>query len=162
MLLFSYLNIDVQNADYNANWDYYEKMCESSSSLTFPVHAICSALAGRPLSFINYLNDCTHIDIKDIHNCAYQGVHSGCLAGAWMCIFRGVFGITANGYGLTLKPNKIPFWKGVKISFEYKGKRIKAEMSSEKLELISNSQEEVLIVYNGKEYCLKNKLSLVI
>lgn len=162
MLLFSYLNIDVPNADYNANWDYYEKMCESSSSLTFPVHAICSALAGRPLSFINYLNDCTHIDVRDIHKCAFQGVHSGCLAGAWLCVFRGVFGICANERGLTVKPNKIPFWKGVKISFEYKGKRIKAEMTGEKLEFVSDSQEEVLIVYNGKEYSLKNKLSLKI
>ncbi|MBQ8725894.1 MAG: glycoside hydrolase family 65 protein [Clostridia bacterium] len=160
MLLFSYLNIDVANADYNANWDYYEKMCESSSSLTFPVHAICSALAGRPLSFINYLNDCTHIDLKDIHKCAYQGVHSGCLAGAWLSVFRGVFGICANENGLTVKPNRIPFWNSVKLSFVYKGKRVKAEMTSDRLEFISDSQEEIIIAYNGKEYSLREKLSL--
>ena len=160
MLLFAYLDIDVKGADYNANWDYYEKMCESSSSLTFPVHAICSALAGRPLSFINYLNDCTHIDLRDIHKCAYQGVHSGCLAGAWLSVFKGVFGVKVEEDKLTVSPRPIPFWNGVKLSFVYKGKKIKAEMTHEKLEFVSDSQEEVTLVYNGKEYPLKNKLSL--
>lgn len=43
MNLFAYLNIDFdQVTNYKKNWKYYEAMCESSSSLTYPVHAICA------------------------------------------------------------------------------------------------------------------------
>lgn len=160
MLLFSYLDIEIPGANYYGNWDYYEKMCESSSSLTFPVHAICSALAGRMLSFIDYLNDSTHIDIKDIHHCAHQGVHSGCLAGAWMCIFRGVLGISVKEKYLSVSPNYVPFWESVKLSFVYKGKRIKVKMTEKQLIFTSETEDTVLLRYDNKEYVLKDRLSL--
>ncbi len=160
MLLFSYLDIDIPGANYNANWDYYEKMCESSSSLTFPVHAICSAKAGRMLSFLDYLNDSTHIDIKDIHHCAYQGVHSGCLAGVWLSIFKGVFGICANENGLTVSPNPVPFWNRVALSFVYKGTPIKATMTDKQLVFTAETDNEIPLFYNGKEYLLKKELRL--
>lgn len=160
MLLFSYLDMEIPGANYYGNWDYYEKMCESSSSLTFPVHAICSALAGRMLSFIDYLNDSTHIDIKDIHHCAYQGVHSGCLAGAWMAVFKGVFGIRINENSLTVTPNPVPFWNRVKLTFTYKGKRIKATMTDRQLIFTSETNEEVSLCYKGMEYSFKKELTL--
>ena len=152
MLLFSYLNLEIPGADYAANWDYYEKMCESSSSLTFPVHAVCSALADRPLSFLEYFSDSTKIDIKDLHKCAYQGVHSGCLAGAWLSLFRGVFGITADERELTVCPHPIPFWKKVKLRFFYHGKSIKAELDREQLFFQSEDAKEILVKYNGARY----------
>lgn len=160
MLLFSYLDIEIPGANYDGNWDYYEKMCESSSSLTFPVHAICSALAGRMLSFIDYLNDSTHIDIKDIHHCAYQGVHSGCLAGAWTAVFKGVFGIRVNENSLTVTPNPVPFWNCVKLTFTYKGKRIKVAMTDRQLIFTSETNEEVSLCYKGMEYSFKKELTL--
>lgn len=160
MLLFSYLNLNISGADYNANWDYYEKMCESSSSLTFPVHAICSALANRPLSFLEYFSDCTEIDIKDIHRCAYQGVHSGCLAGAWLSVFRGVFGITADERKLNVEPHPILFWEEIKLNFYYHGKAITAEMKGKHISLSSDDEKEVIVCYKEKNYVLKDRISL--
>lgn len=160
MLLFSYLNIDVPGADYFANWDYYEKMCESSSSLTFPVHAICSALADRPLSFLEYFCDSTEIDIKDIHRCAYQGVHSGCLAGAWMSVFRGIFGISANECELKVDPHPIPFWRELKLRFFYHGKEIEAEMKRGDIVFRSRDSRKVFVRYNGVRYEFENCLPL--
>jgi trehalose/maltose hydrolase-like predicted phosphorylase len=160
MVLFSYLDMEIPGADYAGNWDYYEKMCESSSSLTFPVHAICSALSGRMLSFVDYLNDSTHIDIKDIHHCAYQGVHSGCLAGAWMAVFKGVFGIRINENSLTVTPNPVPFWNRVTLTFTYKGKRIKAAMTDRQLIFSSETDEEVSLRYKGMDYSFKKELAL--
>ena len=162
MLLFSYLNLDIPGADYSANWDYYEKMCESSSSLTFPVHAICSALADRPLSFLEYFDDSTKIDVKDIHQCAYQGVHSGCLAGAWLSVFRGVFGITADENGLKIEPHPIPFWTQLTLRFFYRGKEIEAEMKRGEIFLRSRDEKEVFVLYKGVRYGLNSCLKLEI
>lgn len=160
MLLFSYLNIEVPGADYMSNWDYYEKMCESSSSLTFPVHAICSALAGKPLSYVDYLSETTNIDIWDIHKCAYQGVHSGCLAGAWYSVFRGVAGITVDEDKITIKPNPVPFWDKVAFSFVYHGKEINVKMTGSDMVLTSSGAEKVKVEYNGKSLNLKKRLVL--
>ena len=160
MLLFSYLDVTIDGADYSANWDYYEKMCESSSSLTFPVHAICSARAGRPLSFLNYLEDCAEIDIRDLHRCAHQGVHSGCLAGAWYAVFRGVFGITVNSEGIFVSPKPQPFWNKTSLNFVYKGIRISAELTKTEFVLRSKKKNDIPIYFDGKRFSLGGKLKL--
>ncbi len=54
ILLYTYLNVGLDRTHYRENWDYYEKMCETSSSLTLSVHAIASAQNGRMLSFYEY------------------------------------------------------------------------------------------------------------
>lgn len=160
MLLFSYLGFDICGAKFSENWDYYEQMCESSSSLTFPVHAICSAIADRPLSYLKYFSETTEIDIKDIHSCAYQGVHSGCLAGAWMSVFFGICGAKTTEKGITLNPHPIPFWEKVDFNFEYLGKRIYVTLSDNRIVLRSLQSGKVKVFCKGKEYDFGKKLAI--
>ena len=54
ILLYTYLNVGLDRTHYRENWDYYERMCETSSSLTLSVHAIASAQNRRMLSFYEY------------------------------------------------------------------------------------------------------------
>ena len=62
MLLYTLADVGLDRSHYAENWDYYEHMCETSSSLTFPVHAIASAHNRRMLSFYNYFMDTLKID----------------------------------------------------------------------------------------------------
>ena len=160
MLLFTYIDREEDSfskREYEMNWDYYEKMCETASSLTFPVHAIASADNGRMLSFLDYLKDCAKIDVDDLHKCAWQGVHSGCLAGAWTAIFRGVFGIKPETDCVRIDPNYMPFWKKVKIGFEYRGVRINAVAGGRTLTLTKADETPVNIVYRGERVVFDGK-----
>ena len=50
-LLYTFADVGLDKKAYAKNWDYYEQMCETSSSLSFPVHAVASAENDRMLSF---------------------------------------------------------------------------------------------------------------
>lgn len=149
MLIYSYLNMNPKGANYALNWDYYEKMCESSSSLSYAPHSICAADNGRMLSAYNYLMESTYMDIKDIHKCTWQGVHSGCLAGAWYGVFRGVAGIVCREDHIEINPHIIPWWKKVKFSFIYKGSKISVSITQDTYSI--NSCKDVKIIFKGRE-----------
>ena len=154
MLLFSYIYREDEKfteQQYALNWDYYEAMCETASSLSFPVHAIASADSSRMLSFYKYFLDSVKIDIDDLHNCAWQGVHSGCLAGGWISIFRGLFGINMAENAIYVEPNFMPLWKKIKLSFEYRGIRIEATLEGKTLTFEKTSPQPLEIVFRGKE-----------
>ena len=154
MLWLSDFRYAAEGADYAANWDYYEKMCESSSSLSFAPHSICAADNGRMLSAYNYLIETSYIDVYDIHHCGWQGVHSGCLVGAWMAMFRGVAGIVCREDKIEVNPHMMPWWDSVSFNFLYHGHKITVKMTNETYTLTTDSDKEIKVVFRGKELSL--------
>ncbi len=150
MLIYSYLNMTPEGADYAANWDYYEHMCESSSSLSFAPHSICSADNGRMLSAYNYLIETAYIDVYDIHKCGWQGVHSGCLVGAWYAVFRGIAGIVCREKHIEINPHMMPWWDKVEFSFVYHGAKLDVLMQDGEYTLTSDSENDIEVIFNGK------------
>lgn len=140
MLLYTYLNLSMPQEGYAGNWDYYERQCETSSSLSFPVHAICSADHGRMLSFYQYFMQTVRMDIDDIHACAWQGVHAGCAAGGWYSVFRGIFGFVCREDALYAAPKRYPWWKKVEMRFLYQGAEVLAQWDGKTLSVRSDSQ----------------------
>jgi len=71
----------------------------------------------------NYFLKTLKIDVDDIHGVGWQGVHSGCLAGGYLSILRGIFGVRATSDGLDIKPNPMPkeLWKKLTVKFLYRG-----------------------------------------
>lgn len=153
MLIYSYLNMKPEKADYALNWDYYEKMCESSSSLSFAPHSICAADNGRMLSAYNYLIETAYIDVYDIHNCAWQGVHSGCLVGAWYAVFRGIAGIVCRENYIEINPHEMPWWNSVKFSFIYNDGKVDISMKDGKYTL--KAEKDLKVIYKGAERIVK-------
>lgn len=160
MLLYSYLNIAPKASDYAANWDYYEKMCEASSSLSFAPHSICSADNGRILSAYNYLIETAYIDVYDIHHCGWQGIHSGCAAGAWYAMFRGFGGIVCEENQITVNPCMVPWWESVEFGFRYKGIQFNVSMTQEKYTLASDSEKPVDVVFRGEKHKVSKNSSM--
>ena len=150
MLIYSYLNMIPEGADYAANWDYYEHMCESSSSLSFAPHSICSADNGRMLSAYNYLIETAYIDVYDIHKCGWQGVHSGCLVGAWYAVFRGIAGIVCREKHIEINPHMMPWWDKIEFSFVYHGAKFDVLMKDGEYTLTADSESDIEVIFNGK------------
>jgi len=157
MLLYTLADVGLDQSAYARNWDYYEAMCESSSSLSVCIHAINSIDNDRPLSFYKYFMQTVRMDIDDLYSTAWQGMHSGCAAGAYMCILRGVMGIKLKEDGIYVDPSRMPFWKSVELNFLYKGKRIFAKYADGVLKLTANGANVPVICSDGKKI-LKNKL----
>mgnify|MGYP003292081823 CR=1 FL=1 len=120
LVLFSYLNIPVPG-NYKNNFIYYENICESSSSLTYPVHAICAIDNHDEEKFFDYLDKSIKIDIVDLHKGAYQGVHAAAMAGGWYAIYRGLLGIEQHENELIINPKKVTKLDKVELNFTYHG-----------------------------------------
>ena len=152
MNLFAYLNIDFdQVTNYKKNWKYYEAMCESSSSLTYPVHAICAIDNGEYEKFKKYFLESIKIDIDDLHHCAYQGVHAGCIAGAYYMVYRGIFGIKAYEDYLEIAPHFVPNMNHITFHFVYQGVEMKAIMDGNRVTLCSSAQKPIRLKVYDKE-----------
>lgn len=156
MLLYSYINYPFQTPHYAENWDYYETMCESSSSLSYPVHAVCSADNRRMLSFQKYFMETVRMDIDDVHRCAWQGIHAGCAAGGYFSILRGIFGVRITDSGVIFNPAPLLFWKSVSLRFEHRGVPLVCRLTSEYLTVdVGNHTLKVRI--GEKEVVLRGK-----
>lgn len=149
MVLFSYLDFEFSKEVYARNWDYYENMCEASSSLTYPVHAICSFDNDRLYSGYKYLKEAANIDLADLHGGAEDGIHAGCSAGAWYAVVRGIAGIKIGRNGLSVNPKMLPWWKSLKLSFCYRGVRIYMELTNDKFTL--KAEDNIVVNIMGKD-----------
>ena len=76
-------------------------------------------------------------------------MHSGCLAGAWYSLFRGIAGIVCRKDYIEINPHTIPWWKNVKFNFMYKGGKISVSIAPHTFSIVSDS--DVKIVFKGKE-----------
>lgn len=133
ILLYTMVDVGVDRSHFAENWDYYENMCEVSSSLTFPVHAIACARNNQPLSFRKNLLNTVKMDVDDIHGVAWQGVHSGCLAGGYLAVLYGVFGLSVEQDGtLRIDPVRTLF-DGLTVNLVYRGTRITLSLRGDEL-----------------------------
>lgn len=155
MVLFSYLDFEFSKEVYARNWDYYENMCEASSSLTYPVHAICSFDNDRLYSGYKYLKEAANIDLADLHGGAEDGIHAGCSAGAWYAVVRGIAGIKIGRNGLSVNPKMLPWWKSLKLSFCYRGVRIYMELTNDKFTL--KAEDNIVVNIMGKDIKLNKE-----
>jgi len=150
--LYTYLDCEMPENIYKKNWKYYTKMCEASSSLTYPVHTISAIDFHDNEEFLKNLFNSVEIDIEDIHHCAYQGVHAGCLAGGWYAIYRGIFGIRPREDALYIDPKFDSPFKGVDMNFMYQGNSYHISLTNKKCVITSNAKTNINIIYKGKSY----------
>lgn len=151
-LLYTFADVELNREHYAQNWDYYEKMCETSSSLTFPVHAVASAHNRRMLSFYDYFMDSLKIDADDIHGVGWQGVHSGCLAGGYLAVVYGLMGMRVAGGKLSFDPNPMPFFKKVTAHIKFRGRDITVSLAENKFGIKITKGDALKVSVCGRQY----------
>ncbi|MBQ7326487.1 MAG: glycoside hydrolase family 65 protein [Clostridia bacterium] len=159
VLLYTMVDVGVDRRYFAQNWDYYENMCEVSSSLTFPVHAIAAAQNNQILSFRKNLLNTVKMDVDDIHGVAWQGVHSGCLAGGYLAVIYGIFGLSVKENDtICLNPVRTLF-DGVTAHFLYKGTKITMRIKNNKLTVSKRGSRKISVeILDGERKMLKNTL----
>lgn len=151
ILLYTMVDVGVDRSHFAENWDYYSNMCEVSSSLTFPVHAIACAQNKQMLSFRKNLLNTVKMDVDDIHGVSWQGVHSGCLAGGYLAVIYGIFGLSVDEDGtLCFNPVRTLF-DGVTANFFYKGSKITLCMKRGEMSINKRGGSSVRIRIAGGE-----------
>lgn len=133
LMLFAYQNLALPKTVYRRNLDYYQGRCEAASSLSYCVHSICYADMDMPESTYGYLMETAEMDLKDKHGGTADGVHSGCAAGAWMAVVRGVAGMRMNREYVAFTPHFIPWWKQISFHCVWHGLGYEVTLSNEEM-----------------------------
>ncbi|MDO4337359.1 MAG: hypothetical protein Q4C91_04625 [Eubacteriales bacterium] len=157
LMLFAYQNIDMPEIIYRRNLDYYQARCEAASSLSYCVHSICYADMDMPESAYGYLMETAEMDLKNKHGGTQDGIHSGCAAGAWMAVVRGVAGMKMTPDRVVFAPHYIPWWKQVSFHCVWHGQGYSVILNNRGIQVTAdeeNTGELVLSIYE-KEYVLK-------
>ena len=159
VLLYTMVDVGLDRTHFAENWDYYENMCEVSSSLTFPVHAIAAAQNKQILSFRKNLLNTVKMDVDDIHGVAWQGVHSGCLAGGYLAVIYGIFGLSVKEEDtLCLNPVRTLF-DGVTAHLVYKGAKLTLSIKKGELTVKKSGGGRInILTPDGEKRVLKNTL----
>jgi alpha,alpha-trehalose phosphorylase len=111
------------------------------------------------LSFRKNLLNTVKMDVDDIHGVAWQGVHSGCLAGGYLAVIYGIFGLSVKDGVLCLNPVRTLF-DGVTAHFFYKGTKITLSMKNGELTVTKQGSGNIkLRMPDGEEKTLKKSLS---
>ena len=158
--LFTYLSIGMDSGIYKKNFDFYYGKCESSSSLSYPVHALGALQNGEYDLFLKNFYDCLTVDLLDIFKGAYQGVHAGCIAGGYYNVFRGIFGIDPKGDALYVNPIFDSPFKDIEMQFTYRGETIRLTMKEGKLVLSKTTPTKIRINHNGIDKWLIDHLEI--
>lgn len=140
MLLFAYMDMPFTPLVYQRNWDYYEARCESSSSLSYSVHAICAADCMQPERTYKYLMKTARLDLDDDHDCAHEGIHAACAAGAWLAVARGVAGMRMTREGVNFAPRFIPWWESVSYHAVWHGVGYRVTVNNEQLAILVDAE----------------------
>lgn len=159
VLLYTMVDVGIDRRYFAQNWDYYENMCEVSSSLTFPVHAIAAAQNNQILSFRKNLMNTLRMDVDDIHGVAWQGVHSGCLAGGYLAVIYGIFGLSIkDGNTICLNPVRTLF-EGVTAHFMFKGTKITLSVKNNVMSISKKGRGIInVLTPDGEKKLLKNTI----
>lgn len=165
LMLFAYQGLTISDEVYRRNVDYYQGRCEAASSLSYCVHSICYADLGMPESTYGYLMETAEMDLKNLHGGSEDGVHSGCAAGAWTAVVRGVAGMRINEDRVVFDPHFIPWWKQVRFSGIWHGQAYTVTVSNEGIEIAADEanpgtlcisvREEYAALHAGETYTQK-------
>ena len=91
------------------------------------------------------------VDTDDLFGVAWQGVHSGCLAGGYLCILYGLFGVSVTESGVCFSPNPMPLFRKVSMQMRCKGRRMCLAMEKNRVLITLEEGEPIHVICNGTE-----------
>lgn len=133
--LYAFQDLKTSDRAYRRNFDYYEARCEAASSLSYCVHSICGADLDLPEHAYGYLMRTAELDLKDAHGGTKDGVHSGCMAGAWMAVTRGLAGMKFKEDRVVFDPHFIPWWDSISFYSIWHGQGFRVTLDNTDLKI---------------------------
>ena len=116
-----------------ADFEYYEPKTTHDSSLSFCSYSIIAAYLRREQMAYDYFLRTVRLDLDDLHDNAWMGVHTACLAGAWQCVVFGFAGVRWHGGRLRLAPLLPADWRSFTFTLCWHGSRLTLTIDADAL-----------------------------
>ena len=103
-------------------WNFYEPLTLHDSSLSYNTHAIIAAELGNMKKSYDYFQQTLRLDIDDLMDNSFLGIHAANAGGAWQCVINGYCGMKTTDNGLEFD-SRLPHksWEKVEFKIVYQG-----------------------------------------
>ena len=143
------------------NYDFYQTVTLHHSSLSTCIFGILASQIGYDEEAYKYFSQSARMDLDDMHDNFYAGIHAANMAGTWQGIVFGFAGVRSNTGELTIHPKLPEQWKSYEFCVEYHGSdmRIKIEQGKVTYKLLNqvpitfkSNHEPITLNKEGEEY----------
>ncbi|MET1053135.1 MAG: glycosyl hydrolase family 65 protein [Mycetocola sp.] len=107
-----------------ADFDYYDPLTTSDSSLSKIVQSIIAAEVGYQDLALEYFLDTVFVDLEDRHGNTADGVHVAAAGGVWSSLVSGFGGMRDFGGALTFDPRLPAGWPELRYRLAWRGTRM--------------------------------------
>lgn len=132
------------------NFDYYDPLTTSDSSLSPPVHSIVAAEIGEQQQAMQHFRLALFMDLADVAGNTDQGVHIASTGGVWMALVHGFGGLRDFDGEICFDPRLPEEWSSLRFSLRIRGSRVDVEVTHERLTLQLRDGPDLRVSVRGE------------
>jgi len=133
------------------NFDYYEPLTTSDSSLSPPVHTIIAAELGDGDTAMEHFRVALFMDLSDVAGNTDHGVHVASTGGVWMALVHGFGGLRDYDGGLSFDPRLPPGCSGLRFPLTVRGRRLDVDLTPRRITIALRDGADVEITVRGQQ-----------
>ncbi len=116
-----------------ANFDYYDPITTSDSSLSPPIESAVAARIGRADLALAYFRHAAFLDLANLAGNTADGVHLATAGGVWQALVSGFGGFTWRAGEPHLSPNLPDEWESLRFAVSVRGSRVRVEVDRQRV-----------------------------
>ena len=117
------------------NFDYYDPLTTSDSSLSPPVHSIVAAEVGDAKRAMEHFRLALFMDLADVAQNTDQGIHIASTGGVWMALVYGFGGLRDHDGEICLDPALPEEWGRLRFPLRVRDRRLDVEITHDTVRL---------------------------
>ena len=136
-----------------ADFDYYDPLTTSDSTLSNVVQSIIAAEIGYRDLALEYFTHALFVDLADLHRNTADGVHVASTGGVWNALVSGFGGMRDYDGELTFDPRLPESWPSLSFRLIWHGTRMKVVLTSTALEIsVLEGDDPVAFTVRGTRF----------
>ncbi|MET0481106.1 MAG: glycosyl hydrolase family 65 protein, partial [Mycetocola sp.] len=136
-----------------ADFDYYDPLTTSDSSLSKIVQSIIAAEVGYQDLALDYFHDTVFVDLEDRHGNTSDGVHVAAAGGVWNVLVSGFGGMRDHDGILTFDPRLPKKWPELRYRLTWRGTRMLVVLSTTAMRVsVLDGENPVSFLVRGEPF----------
>lgn len=120
LLMFLHRN-DFTRKQLETAYRVYEPITLHDSSLSYNTHAIIASELGMIEKSEEYFQQTARLDLEDVMENVFLGIHAANAGGTWQCVVNGFGGMRWGGDRLEFNPALPAHWKKLEFRVHFRG-----------------------------------------
>jgi alpha,alpha-trehalose phosphorylase len=132
------------------NFDYYDPLTTSDSSLSVCIQSIIAGEIGYHEKAYSYFRYAVLVDLADLGGNVRDGAHVAAIGGTWMNLVYGFGGLRDHGGVLSFDPHLPMQWEGLSFPLTVQGRELTVEITADEVTYRLRSGDDLEIRHVGE------------